>query len=129
MKSSRFILSFAAQLFVVLLFALAIHYLAFDLRGINISRNAWTFTYLTNFLMTASAILLIYKFRITHTSSLGYIFLATSLAKLLLFPLIIQPILFEYCQNETHAFLLFFIPYFIALMVEVLVLVRLLNRL
>jgi hypothetical protein len=89
----------------------------------------WAFTYLSNFLLAALAILTIYKFRISHTASLGYIFLATSLLKLITFPLLLQPILLEQCPNSTHAFLLFFIPYFVALMVEISVLIKLLNRL
>ena len=89
----------------------------------------WAFTYLSNFLLAALAILTIYKFRISHTASLGIYFFSNKPAKTDCFPLLIQPILVEQCPNSTHAFLLFFIPYFVALMVEISVLIKLLNRL
>ena len=129
MTTSRFILSFASKLGLVLVCVGLMHYLAFELQDIRLNLKMWAFTYLSNFLLAALAILTIYKFRISHTASLGYIFLATSLLKLIVFPLFIQPILVEQCPNSTHAFLLFFIPYFMALMVEISVLIKLLNHL
>ena len=129
MTTSRLILSFASKLGVVLVCLGLTHYLTFELLDIRLNLKMWAFTYLCNFLLAALAILSIYKFRISHTASLGYIFLATSLLKLIIFPLFIQPILAEQCPNLTHAFLLFFIPYFVALMVEISVLIKLLNRL
>ncbi|MBH83377.1 MAG: hypothetical protein CMP70_01715 [Flavobacteriales bacterium] len=129
MTTSRFILSFASKLGFVLVCLGLTHYLAFELQDIRLNLKMWAFTYLSNFLLAALAILTIYKFRISHTASLGYIFLATSLLKLIVFPLFIHPILVEQCPNLTHAFLLFFIPYFVALMVEISVLIKLLNHL
>ena len=129
MTTSRFIFSFALKLGLVLSCVGVIHYLAFELQDVQIDEKMWGFTYFSNFLLAALAILTIYKFRISHTASLGYIFLATSLLKIIVFPLLIQPILVEQCPNLTHAFLLFFIPYFVALMVEISVLIKLLNRL
>jgi len=129
MTTSRFILSFASKLGLVLVCVGLMHYLAFELQDIRLNLKMWAFTYLSNFLLAAIAILTIYKFRISHTASLGYIFLATSLLKLIVFPLLIQPILVEQCPNSTLVFLLFFVPYFVALMVETSVLIKLLNRL
>ena len=129
MTTSRFILSFTSKLGLVLVCVGLMHYLAFELQDIRLNLKMWSFTYLSNFFLAAFAILTIYKFRISHTSSLGYIFLATSLLKLIVFPLLIQPILVEQCPNSTHAFHLFFIPYFVALMVEISVLIKLLNSL
>jgi hypothetical protein len=129
MTTSRFILSYTSKLGLVLVCVGLIHYFAFELQHIQLNLKTWAFTYLSNFLLAALAVLMIYKFRISHTASLGYIFLATSLLKLIVFPFLIQPILVEQCPNSTHAFLLFFIPYFVALMVEISVLIKLLNRL
>ena len=129
MKTSRFILSFTSKLGLVLVCVGLIHYLAFELQDVRLNLKIWTFTYLSNFLLATLAILTIYKFRISHTASLGYIFLVTSLVKLIVFPLFIQPILVEQCSNSTHAFLLFFVPYFIALIVEISILIKLLNHL
>ena len=128
MTTRRFIFSFASKLGLVLVCVGLIHYLAFELQDIRLNLRTWAFTYLSNFLLAALAILTIYKFRISHTAILGYIFLTTSLLKLIIFPLFIQPILVKQCPNPTHTFLLFFIPYFIALMVEIGVLIKLLNH-
>lgn len=128
MTTNRFFLSFASKLVIVLVCIGPIHFLAFMLQDIRPNLKMWVFTYLSNFLLAALAILTIYKFRISHTASLGYIFLATSLLKLIAFPLLIQPILVEHFPNSTHAFLLFFIPYFVSLIVEISVLIKLLNR-
>ena len=129
MTTSRFILSFTSKLGLVLVCVGLMHYLAFELQDIRLNLKMWVFTYLSNFLLAALAILMIYKFRISHTASLGYIFLATSLLKLIVFPLFIQPILVEHCTSSTHVFFLFFIPYFVALVVEISVLIKLLNQL
>ena len=129
MTTSRFILSFTSKLGLVLVCVGLMHYLAFELQDIRLNLKMWVFTYLSNFLLAALAILMIYKFRISHTASLGYIFLATSLLKLIVFPLFIQPILVEQCSSSTHVFFLFFIPYFVALVVEISVLIKLLNHL
>ena len=129
MTISRFIFSFSTKLGLILIFVALIHYFFFDLQNIHFSIKIWGFTYLTNFLLAALAILTVYKFRISHTASLGYIFLITSLLKLIFFPLIIQPILFEQCPNSTHAFLLFFVPYFTALIAEIKILINLINGL
>ena len=129
MTTSRFIISFTSKLGVVLVCVGLMHYLVFELQDIRLNLKMWAFTYVSNFLLAALAILTIYKFRISHTASLGYIFLATSLLKLIVFPLLIQPILVEQCPSSTHAFFLFFIPYFVALMVEISVLIKLLNDL
>ena len=129
MTTSRFILSFASKLGLVLVCVGLMHYLAFELQDIRLNLKMWIFTYLSNFLLAALAILTIYKFRISHTASLGYIFLATSLLKLIVFPPFIQPILVEQCSSSTHVFILFFIPYFVALVVEISVLIKLLNHL
>ena len=129
MTTSRFIFSFTSKLALVLVCVGLMHYLVFELQDIRLNLKMWAFTYFSNFLLAALAILIIYKFRISHTASLGYIFLATSLLKLIVFPLLIQPILVEQCLNSTQAFLLFFIPYFVALMIEIIVLIKLLNYL
>ena len=83
MTTSRFILSFASKLGLVLVCVGLMHYLAFELQDIRLNLKMWAFTYLSNFLLAAIAILTIYKFRISHTASLGYIFLALNTVSLL----------------------------------------------
>lgn len=129
MKNTSFALSFAIQLFVVLSLVLALHILYHYLWGSTISWTAWSLAYLSNFGMTFLATLAIYQFRKSHTESLGYIFLAGSLIKLLAFAVFIQPLLTIHYTEKSSAFFLFFVPYAFALAVEIRVLIRLLNRL
>lgn len=129
MTTSRFAFSFTRVLVFALICVGAAHYSVFEILNLEIDKKMWALTYFSNFLLASLAILMIYKFRISHTASLGYIFLATSLLKLIVFPLFIQPVLVEYCPNSKQAFILFFVPYLVALIVEIRVLIKLLNRL
>lgn len=127
MTNKHLVVSFGAKLLMLLLVVGAIHYLLFELSGISIHPQLWALSYLINFALAFLAIWLIYKFRISHTPILGYIFLATSFVKLLSFPLFVQPILYMHCPNKTQAFFLFFVPYLTALFAEVWLLITLLN--
>ena len=129
MTTNRFVFSFSLKLFLVLLFVGLTHFLTFELNHISINPQLWVLSYLINFILAFFAIWLICRFSISHTSILGYIFLITSLIKLLSFPLFVQPILYLHCPNKTHAFFLFFIPYLTALSVEVWLLIKQLNNL
>lgn len=128
MKNTNFALTFSMQLLVILTSVLTLHYLYFYLIGSNVFWNAWSISYLSNFCMTLVATYSIYRFRNSHTESLGYIFLIGSLVKLIVFAGCIQPVLMTYYPEKTAAFFLFFIPYTFALAVEIRVLIRLLNR-
>lgn len=129
MTTNRFVFSFSLKLFLVLLFVGLTHFLTFELNHISINPQLWVLSYLINFILAFFAIWLIRRFSISHTSILGYIFLITSLIKLLSFPLFVQPVLYLHCPNKTHAFFLFFIPYLTALSVEVWLLIKQLNNL
>lgn len=125
--TSPFVTSFSLKLLLVLLVVGIGHYLIFELNYIHINPHLWALSYFINFVLAFLAIMLIYKFRISHTPILGYIFLVTSLIKLFSFPLFVQPVLYLHCPNKTHAFFLFFVPYFTALCAEVWLLITLLN--
>ena len=66
MTTSRFILSFASKLGLALVCVGLMHYLAFELQEVRLNLKMWAFTYLSNFLLAALAILTIYKFRISQ---------------------------------------------------------------
>lgn len=129
MTNSRFVISFSSKLLLILLVIGLAHYLFFELKNIIIDPQLWGVSYGINFLLAFLAIWIIYKCRISHASILGYIFLATSLIKLLSFPLFVQPVLYLQCPNKAHAFFLFFVPYITALFAEVWLLIKPLNDL
>lgn len=131
MTSIKFILNFSWKLVAALLITLAIQILIYNQLELIISFNALLFSNIFNFFMALLAVFLIYKLRYTHTQSLGYIFLLSTLFKFLGFYLFLSPILNEFYSeaNRFSGFMLFFTSYVTALIVEIRCLIKLLNEL
>tara|TARA_Y100000385_G_scaffold66394_1_gene66048 strand:- start:1787 stop:2182 length:396 start_codon:yes stop_codon:yes gene_type:complete len=131
MTSIKFILNFSWKLVAALLITLASQILIYNQLELIISFNALLFSNIFNFFMALLAVFLIYKLRYTHTQSLGYIFLLSTLFKFLGFYLFLSPILNEFYSetNRFSGFMLFFTSYVTALIVEIRCLIKLLNEL
>lgn len=131
MTSIKFILNFSWKLVAALLITLATQILIYNQLELIISFNALLFSNVFNFFMALLAVFLIYKLRYTHTQSLGYIFLLSTLFKFLGFYLFLSPILNEFYSeaNRFSGFMLFFTSYVTALIVEIRCLIKLLNEL
>ncbi len=131
MTSIKFIFNFSWKLVAALLITLATQILIYNQLELIISFNALLFSNIFNFFMALLAVFLIYKLRYTHTQSLGYIFLLSTLFKFLGFYLFLSPILNEFYSeaNRFSGFMLFFISYVTALIVEIRCLIKLLNEL
>lgn len=129
--SIKFILNFSWKLVAALLITLATQILIYNQLELIISFNALLFSNVFNFFMALLAVFLIYKLRYTHTQSLGYIFLLSTLFKFLGFYLFLSPILNEFYSeaNRFSGFMLFFTSYVTALIVEIRCLIKLLNEL
>jgi hypothetical protein len=131
MTSIKFILNFSWKLVAALLITLATQILIYNQLELIISFNALLFSNIFNFFMALLAVFLIYKLRYTHTQSLGYIFLLSTLFKFLGFYLFLSPTLNEFYSeaNRFSGFMLFFTSYVTALIVEIRCLIKLLNEL
>jgi hypothetical protein len=131
MTSIKVILNFSWKLVAALLITLATQILIYNQLELIISFNALLFSNIFNFFMALLAVFLIYKLRYTHTQSLGYIFLLSTLFKFLGFYLFLSPILNEFYSeaNRFSGFMLFFTSYVTALIVEIRCLIKLLNKL
>jgi hypothetical protein len=131
MTSTKVILNFSWKLVAALLITLATQILIYNQLELIISFNALLFSNIFNFFMALLAVFLIYKLRYTHTQSLGYIFLLSTLFKFLGFYLFLSPILNEFYSeaNRFSGFMLFFTSYVTALIVEIRCLIKLLNEL
>jgi hypothetical protein len=131
MTSIKVILNFSWKLVAALLITLATQILIYNQLELIISFNALLFSNIFNFFMALLAVFLIYKLRYTHTQSLGYIFLLSTLFKFLGFYLFLSPILNEFYSeaNRFSGFMLFFTSYVTALIVEIRCLIKLLNEL
>jgi hypothetical protein len=131
MTSIKVILNFSWKLVAALLITLATQILIYNQLELIISFNALLFSNIFNFFMALLAVFLIYKLRYTHTQSLGYIFLLSTLFKFLGFYLFLSPTLNEFYSeaNRFSGFMLFFTSYVTALIVEIRCLIKLLNEL
>ena len=131
MTSIKFILNFSWKLVAALLITLATQILIYNQLELIISFNALLFSNIFNFFMALLAVFLIYKLRYTHTQSLGYIFLLSTLFKFLGFYLFLSPTLNEFYSeaNRFSGVMLFFTSYVTALIVEIRCLIKLLNEL
>jgi len=131
MTSIKAILNFSWKLVAALLITLATQILIYNQLELIISFNALLFSNIFNFFMALLAVFLIYKLRYTHTQSLGYIFLLSTLFKFLGFYLFLSPTLNEFYSeaNRFSGFMLFFTSYVTALIVEIRCLIKLLNEL
>ena len=112
----------------VLLVVGVVHYAVCLCASSLVDLNGFVLSYLTNFIMTTIALSILYRFRISHTTILGYIFLFTTLVKMIIYSLLIKPKISFLFPDNKQAFFMFFIPYFTALIVEVFLLIKLLNR-
>lgn len=84
-------------------------------------------SYLFNYLTTIVAFsLLLYRYK-KQVETLGFVFLATSGFKFLMFFLLFKPYFFL-ANTKKEAFVAFIIPYAICVVFEILVLAKLLNR-
>jgi len=87
-------------------------------------------SYAFNFLLAIFTIIIMSRYRHSHTERLGYIFLVLSLLKLLSFYFGLYPLLTDFYTQHFRrlAFFVFFVPYSIALTMEIIVLIKRLNQ-
>lgn len=131
MTSIKFILNFSWKLVLALALTLALQVFIYHQLALSLHFNALLFSNLFNFFMALFAVILIHRLRHSHTQSLGYIFLLSTLFKFLGFYVFLSPILDEFYSeaNRFSGFMLFFTSYATALVVEIRALIKLLNEL
>ncbi|AOW21053.1 DUF6168 family protein [Urechidicola croceus] len=89
--------------------------------------NQIILTYLFNFIVAVLIILGLYIVRKKHKDNLGYLFMAGSLLKFVLFFILFYPIYKSDGEMSKIEFFTFFIPYFSCLIIETLTLIKLLK--
>ncbi len=113
--------------FVIVVFG--IHVLFLNLNSLPIFNNKIIFAYLLNYLLALGVYLLLYTLRVKLKTQLGFLFMAGSFLKFILF------FLFFYSSYKADGsinsleFSAFFIPYILCLVIETFSLVNLLNNL
>ena len=129
MTKTKWALTFIWKLSLILLIALSLQMFVYHFLELKQSFCLTGLSYLFNFFLTLLTVFILVRFQDRHTESLGYIFLGLSVIKLLSFYFGIYPLLIDYYseQSKKLAFLVFFIPYTIALTMEIRVLTKRLN--
>jgi len=121
----RFIILLTSS--VVLIFALHILYLQYN--NLPLFDNKIILAYILNYMLALSIYIILYLFRIKLKNQLGFLFMAGSFLKFILF------FLFFYASYKADGdissleFSSFFLPYVICLIIETTSLVNLLKKL
>lgn len=124
MKMSKYFWGFVATSIILLSLSFYFHagFVAVEDKSIMIQ------SYSANFVLGIIVFVVIELFKKKHTNIIGFIFLGGSLFKFLVYFLYILPILTSTGELTKFKFLVFYIPYFICLMLELLFLVLLMNK-
>lgn len=85
-------------------------------------------SYAVNLILGTLVFIVIEFLKKSQTNILGFVFLAGSLLKFLVYFVYIYPLLIETGELTKPKFFVFFIPYSICLIVEIIFLVRLMNN-
>lgn len=115
-------------LLVALALALFGHYIYLSSVGISLSENLTWQAYLFNGLAATGILIFLMRLAQKNKSNLGFIFMAGSFLKFLVFFLLFFPEYKADGEMQTIEFSSFFIPYAICLSVKSFILIRMLNR-
>ena len=120
----KFTIVLAITLFVV--FGIHYGYLVSYRPEVNVSQIA--ITYVVNFLMGWGVTFALYKLRVKYAHSLGFIFMAGSMLKFLIYFFTLHPLYKADGDVSALEFGFFFIPYGISLAFETLFISQILNE-
>ncbi|MFS4492789.1 hypothetical protein [Maribacter sp. 2308TA10-17] len=121
------IISFALQLFGVLVFLVLLHMAFFYARGIAIPFDLIALGYLANFAMAFVIYYVMVELAKKQNKNLGFVFLFGSTLKFAVYFLIFNPLFMQDNSLSKLEFFTFFVPYITCLIVETLALVKLLK--
>ena len=120
---------FVLILFSILAVAFIIHISIFSFLNYDLFATRIITSYVGNFALTVVIFAYIYKNRIKKTERLGFFFLGGSMIKFMLFFIFLYPFFMQDGLVSRLEFLSFFIPYSVALTVEIQQLIKELNKL
>ncbi len=122
------IFSFTIRLFVVIGFAFSIHLFVLHTKGLPLWENLIIPSYLYNTITSFVSFLILIKLKPKWISNMGFIFMAGSFLKFLIFFLAFYPSYQADDEVTSLEFFAFFIPYGMGLIVEIASLVQRLNK-
>lgn len=119
---------FSLVLFATLVLSFGIHFAFLNVFHPNFNISDIALTYGVNFLLGVGITYGLFRLKDKYAHSLGFIFMAGSMFKFLIFFLAIQPIYKADGEVSSLEFGYFFIPYAISLAFETLFISRILNE-
>lgn len=127
MKFRSYPILFVSILFAGLLALFFVQSWVLEGKGHDLSSLQFTKSYVLNAIMALIVFFGIYSFRNKYRDLLGFFFLGGSLLKFVLFFIFLYPSYISNGTLERLEFLVFFVPYGFALILETYFLVKLLN--
>jgi hypothetical protein len=122
------VISFALQLFGVLLLLALLHVAFFYARAAELPLDLIAIGYVVNFAMAVAIYYVMVLLAKKQNKNLGFIFLIGSTLKFAVYFLIFDPLFMQDGSQSKIEFFTFFIPYITCLIMETLVLVKLLKE-
>lgn len=113
---------------MVLGIVFGIHYGVLSMVHVGISLKLTASTYLLLYACTLLIVQLIYRLRKKFYHQIGFLFLVGSFLKFGLYFVYLKPVFTENQLTKPQAFLLFFIPYLISLILEAIYVAKLLRQ-
>jgi len=126
MQNSSF--KFLGFLAILILVAFGIHLFALSFTDHSLFGNQIVLSYVVNYLLAAVVLIVVEKTLNKNSAQAGFVFMAGSALKFLVFFLVFYPIYKADDEMQTVEFATFFIPYAICLITEVIYLSKQLNN-
>lgn len=126
---SNTIARFAILTVLILGIAFSFHLLLLNYKALPLYDNKIILSYSINAILAIAVVAILYVLKEKYTSQLGFLFMAGSALKFLVFFIVFYP---EYKQDgdlSTLEFFAFFTPYVLSLILETVTLSKLLNKL
>ena len=129
MSGNKFLYSFYLWVLGLCLLVFGLHVLVLKLRHLPLFDHMIVPAYSLNALMAIAIFSFLYIFRIKLRHQIGFLFLAGSMLKFLVFFLVFYPVYDMDGKMEALEFSSFFVPYLICLFIETLFAAKMLNNL
>lgn len=129
MKIDSILKIFYTQLFFLLFVVFLIHIGILNFLGLSLFDNKIVLSYVINFLLAAIIFTAIYRLKEKQKDNLGFLFIAGSFVKFLVFFLLFYPFFKADGNIDKLEFSSFFVPYIVCLVIETTSLSKFLNKL
>lgn len=129
MLNKRPLLTFIGALTLLLAIVFTGHFAILEYLSTSFSFNDLFVPYSVNYMLAVIITAMLFHWRVKYSDNLGFIYMASSLVKFLIFFIVFNPGYKADGEVTSLEFGFFFIPYALALILETVFLVRILSAL